>query len=103
MDDGLDASMTYCSTCLKPERACVCTEETIIIEEISYQLRQMGARLCNYEFFSHHIGRLQVQFGAAVVTAALRQHHAALRRAVTWEIQQQRAYAKSLKRSSEGL
>jgi hypothetical protein len=77
-----------------------------VVEEIFHELWfEMGARLGDYEFYSRHIGRLQAEFGDAAVAAALRLHHAQMRRAVSSQIRQQQAYAARLKRehSAEGL
>jgi hypothetical protein len=70
-----------------------------VVEEIFNQLWfEMGARLCNYEFYSRHIPRLEAAYGDAAVAAALRRHHAQMRRAVASQIRQQRDHERRLKR-----
>jgi hypothetical protein len=70
-----------------------------VVAEIFHQLWfEMGAQLGDYEFYSRNIRRLQEEYGADAVAAALRLHHAQMRCAVASQIRQQRSFARWLKR-----
>jgi hypothetical protein len=72
-----------------------------IVEEIYNQLWfKMGAQLCNFDFYARHIPRLQADYGHEAVSAALRQHHAQMRRSTSDQIRSQRNHAPRLKRES---
>jgi hypothetical protein len=74
-----------------------------VVAEIFHQLWfEWGARLGDFEFYARHIPRLQAAYGDAAVAAALRRHHAQMRRSVSDEIRQQRTYATRLKRKRMG-
>jgi hypothetical protein len=74
----------------------------IAVEEIFNQLNcKIGAQLCNWECYARTIPPLQERFGRDAVSAALRQHHAQMRRSVSDQIQQQRRNAARLKRESQ--
>jgi hypothetical protein len=98
-----DACLLYCPTCSKPENACICTEAMIMADEILCLLRQMGARLCDAEFFARHIAPLVAAYGHDAVDRALKRHHRQIRSAASSQIRVLRQHAARLKRSSEGL
>lgn len=77
------------------------TPDPIVVEEIFKQLWcKMGAQLCDFQFYSRHIPPLQDVYGCEAVAAALRQHHVEMRRAVSYQIRQQRNHAAWLRRES---
>jgi hypothetical protein len=61
-----------------------------IVDAIAEVLDMHGARLCDGPFFEKAIGALFTRYGGTAITAALRQHHALLRRRVASQIRQQR-------------
>jgi hypothetical protein len=75
-----------------------------VVEEIFNQLwYEMGARLCDFQFYSRRITRLEATYGDDAVAAALRQHHAHMRRSVSDQIRRQRDHAARLKRETRRL
>jgi hypothetical protein len=73
--------------------------DPIAVDEIFRELwYEMGAQLCNFEFYSRHIPRLQDAYGCEAVAAALRQHQAMMRRACLGQIRDLRRNAARLKR-----
>jgi hypothetical protein len=72
-----------------------------VIAEIAHQFWCVwGARLCDYAFFSRNIPPLEARYGHAAVAAALKRHHAQMRREVSEQIRRQRDHARRLKRSA---
>jgi hypothetical protein len=93
-----DGGIWGCPSCNKPESVCVCTEATIVVEEIFNQLCHWRARLCNYDFYARHIPLLQEAHGDEAVAAALRRHYAVLRAQASDHIRGLRRNAAWLKR-----
>jgi hypothetical protein len=77
------------------------TEKEIVVEEIFYQLREMGARLYTFEFYARAIPPLQEAYGHEAVAAALGRHYAMLRGRASDHIRGLRRNAAWLKRESQ--
>jgi hypothetical protein len=74
--------------------------DPIVVEAILDQLRESGARLCDIQFYSSIVQRLHEAYGHEAVAAALRRHHVEMRRAVSYQIRQQRGHVAWLKRQT---
>jgi hypothetical protein len=75
-----------------------------IVEELFHQFWfEWGAQLGNAAFFSRNIPPLVAAYGHDAVDRALKLHHRQMRSATSFQIRQQQAYARRLRRSAEGL
>jgi hypothetical protein len=76
------------------------TDEDIIDEIFRLLWFEFGAQLGDFEFYARHVTRLQEAYGCEAVAAALQRRHRQMRRATAFQIQQQPAFAKQLKRQA---
>ena len=75
--------------------------DPITVDEIFQQLNcRMGARLCDFEFYSCNIQQLQDAYGHEAVAAALYKIYATIRARAAGDIRDLRRNAARLKRES---